>query len=76
VPFPKAADRMGWSTDTLHNWHEQGHLPAVKSPGGHFATFESFIRDVLASARPGEAGDIEKIARAWFARHAPTEAIA
>jgi hypothetical protein len=67
VPFPKAAPQLGRTTDTLQNWYEEGHLPAVISPGGQWSTYASFIAAVLASARPGHAGRIEDIARAWFA---------
>ena len=67
VPFSEAAPRLGKTPDTLRNWHEEGHLPAVVSPGGQWSTYESFIAAVLASARPGHAGSIEDIARAWFA---------
>ena len=77
IPFPQAARRIGRSPDTLRNWHDEGHLPAVVSPGGQWSTYESFIAAVLASARPGEAGVIEDIARAWFAeRDITPEAVA
>jgi hypothetical protein len=66
VPFAEASARLGRSTDTLRNWHTLGCLPAVVSPGGQWSTYESFIADVIASARPKQAGEIEKIARAWF----------
>ena len=75
VPFPEAARRLGRSADTLRLWHDAGHCPAVVSPGGQWSTYESFIADVLASARPGQAGQIEQIARDWFAAHTP-EAVA
>ena len=75
VPFPEAARRLGRSADTLRLWHDAGHCPAVVSPGGQWATYESFIDAVLASARPGQAGQIEQIARDWFAAHTP-EAVA
>ena len=77
IPFPQAARRIGRSPDTLRNWHDEGHLPAVISPGGQWSTYESFISAVLASARPGKAGVIEDIARAWFAeRGTAQEAVA
>jgi hypothetical protein len=75
IPFPQAARRIGRSTETLRKWHDEGHLPAVVSPGGQWSTYESFIAAVLASARPGHAGSIEDIARAWFAERSP-EAVA
>jgi hypothetical protein len=77
IPFPDAGTRLGRTADTLRNWHEEGHLPAVVSPGGQWSTYESFIEAVLASARPGQAGSIEDIARAWFAeRGISSEAVA
>lgn len=71
VPFPEAARRLGRSPDTLRLWHDEGHMPAVITPGGQWSTYESFIDAVLASARPKQPGSIEGIARGWFAAHAP-----
>jgi hypothetical protein len=71
VPFPEAARRLGRSPDTLRLWHDDGHMPAVVTPGGQWSTYESFINAVLASARPKQAGSIEQIARIWFAEHSP-----
>jgi hypothetical protein len=70
VAFPEAARRLGRSADTLRMWHDAGHMPAVVTPGGQWSTYESFIEAVLASARPKHAGQIEEIARDWFAAHA------
>jgi hypothetical protein len=74
VPFTDAASRLGKTPETLRKWHDDGHLPAVTSPGGQWATFESFITAVLASPRPGLPGAIENIARAWFAERAAESA--
>lgn len=65
-----ASSRLGYSVDTLQNWHDKGHMPAVIGPGGRWSTYESFVNAVLASARPRQAGVIEEIARDWFAAHA------
>jgi hypothetical protein len=67
IPLAVASDRLGYSVDTLQNWHDRGHMPAVIGPGGRWSTYESFIDAVLASARPRQAGVIEEIARDWFA---------
>jgi hypothetical protein len=75
VPFPEAARRLGRSPDTLRLWHDDGHMPAVVTPGGQWSTYESFIKAVLASARPKQAGSIDQIARHWFADH-DSEAVA
>ena len=75
IPIGDAARLLGYSADTLRRWHDEGHLPAVITPGGQWSVHESFISAVLASARPGRAGVIEEIARDWFAAHAP-EAVA
>jgi hypothetical protein len=69
IPFPEAARRLGRSPDTLRLWHDEGHMPAVITPGGQWSTYESFIDAVLASARPKQPGSIEEIARGWFADH-------
>ena len=71
VPLPEAARRLGRSPDTLRLWHDDGHMPAVVTPGGQWSTYESFIDSVLASARPKQPGSIEEIARDWFAAHTP-----
>jgi hypothetical protein len=70
IPFPEAARRLGRSPDTLRLWHDEGHMPAVITPGGQWSTYSSFIDAVLASARPRQPGSIEGIARDWFAAHA------
>ena len=70
IPLAVASARLGYSVDTLQNWHDKGHMPAVIGPGGRWSTYESFVNAVLASARPGQAGVIEQIARDWFAAHA------
>ena len=75
VPFPEAARRLGRSPDTLRLWHDDGHMPAVVTPGGQWCAYESFIDAVLASARPKQAGSIEQIARDWFEEHS-SEAVA
>ena len=66
VPFSEAAPRLSRTRETLRKWHDEGHLPAVVSPGGQWSTFQSFIDAVFASARSGRPGVIEEIARAWF----------
>jgi hypothetical protein len=67
IPLAVASARLGYSVDTLQNWHDKGHMPAVIGPGGRWSTYESFVNAVLASARPRQAGVIEEIARDWFA---------
>lgn len=76
VPFSVASVRLGRSTDTLRQWHDDGHMPAVVSPGGQWSTYESFIVAVLASARPGRAGEVSEVGRDWFTTHIATGAVA
>jgi hypothetical protein len=73
IPLAVASARLGYSVDTLQNWHDKGHMPAVIGPGGRWSTYESFVNAVIASARPRQAGVIEEIARDWFAAHAREE---
>jgi hypothetical protein len=76
VPFSEAAQRLGKTPDTLRRWHDEGHLPAVIAQG-QWSTFQSFIDDILASARPGRPGRIEDVAAAWWAdREGGSEAVA
>ena len=70
IPLAVASARLGYSVDTLQNWHDKGHMPAVIGPGRRWSTYESFVNAVLASARPRQAGNIEEIARGWFEAHA------
>jgi hypothetical protein len=70
IPLAVASARLGYSVDTLQNWHDKGCMPAVIGPGGRWSTYESFVNAVLASARPRQAGVIEEIARDWFAANA------
>ena len=70
-PFSEAAESLGCSTDTLRRYHDAGHFPAVVTPGGQWLAYQSFIDAVLASARPGRAGDFAAIAADWFAAHTP-----
>jgi hypothetical protein len=75
VPWAEAARRLGRSADTLRLWHDAGYFPAVVTPGDQWSAYDSFIEAVLASARPGQAGQMKEIARAWFAARIP-EAVA
>jgi hypothetical protein len=71
IPIGDASRLLGYSSDTLRRWHDEGHMPAVITPGGQWSTYESFVDAVLASARPKQAGSIEEIARDWFAARVP-----
>jgi len=76
VPINDATSRLGRSVWTLKRMHRRGCLPAVIMQG-KWSVPESFITAVLSSPRPGQAGVIEEIARAWFAeRDTGTEAVA
>jgi hypothetical protein len=69
VSWSVAADTLGRTTKTLTEWYEAGHVPAVRSPGGQLSAHASWLADVMASAKPGEAGDIPEVTRDWWARH-------
>lgn len=78
VPWPRAARVLGRTTDTLDNWHADPSIlmPAVRQPGGK-ATYASWLDAVLASARPGRAGDMAEASRQWWAdRGTPAGAVA
>jgi hypothetical protein len=79
VPWPRAARVLGRTTDTLDNWFADPaiRMPAVQQPGGK-AAYASWLDAVLASARPGVAGDMAEASRQWWAArgHATLEAVA
>lgn len=78
VPWPRAARVLGRTTDTLDNWHADPAIlmPAVRQPGGKM-TYASWLDAVLASARPGQAGDMGEASRQWWAdRGMPAGAVA
>jgi hypothetical protein len=75
VPFGEAATRFGCTTETLKRWHRQGLLPAIKF-GGRWCTFASFVLSVFLSPRPKLAGDLEQLAKEWFAAHNPGHLLA
>jgi hypothetical protein len=72
VPWPRAAKVLGRSTDTLDNWFADPAIamPAVQQPGGK-ATYASWLDAVLASARPGVAGDMAAASRRWWDERFP-----
>jgi hypothetical protein len=74
----KAASRtLGWSADAIRDWVNDGHVPAVRSPGGQLSLYATWIGDVLASAQPGRVGDMAEVTRRWWAdRGVPTEVAA
>ena len=68
VPIAEASRRLGRSVWTLKRRYAEGHLPVVID-GNRWLVPESFIKAVLASARPKQAGSMEEIAREWFSMH-------
>ena len=75
VPIAKAAPRLGRSIWTLKRWHRRGLLPVVIIQG-QWHVPESFLVMVAASPQPGQAGDMQAIATAWFAANSGTPAAA
>lgn len=71
VRWDVAAKTLGRSPETLTNWYEGGHVPAVKTPGQQMSTYRSWLDDVMAGARPARAADIAEITRRWWAEHIP-----
>jgi hypothetical protein len=71
VSFPRAAARLGLTTETLHNWYKADAVPAIVGPGNRWSTYESWVAAVMVSARPGCAGNVPAITRDWFALHIP-----
>jgi hypothetical protein len=67
VPVKRASTVLGWSADAIHGWVNDGHVPGVRSPGGQLSLYASWLGDVLASARPGEVGDMRAVTRRWWA---------
>jgi hypothetical protein len=71
VAWSAAARRLGRTSDTLTEWYLDGHGPAVRSPTNQLLTYQSWVDDVLASPRPGVAGDMIEVARAWWRARFP-----
>jgi hypothetical protein len=67
VPVKAAARVLGWSADAIRDWVNDGHVPAVRSPGGQLSLYGSWIGDVLDSASPGVIGDMAEVTRRWWA---------
>jgi len=77
VPVKRAARTLGWSADAIHGWVNAGHVPGVRTPGGQLSLYASWLGDVLASAKPGEVGDMTEVTRRWWAaRDAALKAVA
>jgi hypothetical protein len=71
VSWGAAAVILGRSRKTLTNWADEINVPTVRTPGGHLSTYRSWLDAVLASARPGLAGDIAAVTDNWWAVHFP-----
>lgn len=76
VPWSVAADTLNRTKETLTSWHEKGFIPAVRTPAGDWFTYASWLADVMASARPGKAGEMAEVTRDWWARHEARKAAA
>jgi hypothetical protein len=73
VSWARAASVLGRSPDTLTNWYEAGLVPAVRTPGQRLSTYASWLDAVLASARPGRAGDVAEVTKQWWDEHLQPE---
>jgi hypothetical protein len=71
VAWSTAARRLGRTPETLTEWFLDGHVPAVRSPTNQLLAYQSWLDDVLASPRPGVAGDMAEVARAWWRARFP-----
>jgi excisionase family DNA binding protein len=49
LSVPAAAARVGVSAKTIRRWIKAGHLPAVRTPGGHFYVAPAAVDAVLVS---------------------------
>lgn len=49
----QAARRLGVDRATIVRWIRRGHLPASRTPGGHYRIFEADLRLALRPARDG-----------------------
>lgn len=67
VPLKAGARQLGWSTDAIRGWVNDGDVPAVRTPGGQMSLYASWIGDVLDSAQPGRCGDMREVTRQWHA---------
>ena len=71
VPWSRAAEAMGVTSEQLREWHEKYGVPAVTTPAGHWRGYRSWIDMVLRSARPGQAPNIADVTEQWWRTHNP-----
>jgi hypothetical protein len=67
VPLSVVASKVGRTSETLKAWHKRYKVPAVIDPGGEWLGYQSWIDEVLGSAKPGVAGNIAEVTRQWWA---------
>jgi len=67
MSLPAAARRLGWSADVVRDWVRDNPIPQVRTPGNHISLYDSWVTAVLASARPGQPGDMDAVTRRWWA---------
>jgi hypothetical protein len=71
VPLWLAAKKLGVTEESVGDWHVKYRVPLVRSPGRFRFTYESWLAMVLASPRPGRAGDMQAVTDAWWDRYFP-----
>jgi hypothetical protein len=68
VPIGVLAGRLRRSVRTLKRWHAKGWLPVLIF-AGQWAIPESFMIMLFSSPQPGQAGVLQDVAAAWFAKY-------
>lgn len=76
VTLSAAAKRLGWDASTVRDWVRDTGIPNVRTPGGHLSLYDSWVTAVLASARPGQPGDMDQVTRQWWAERGELQEVA
>jgi hypothetical protein len=71
MPLSRASTILGFSVDALREWIVRYGIPAVKTPGGSWSTYASWVDAVMSSARPGAPGSMAQATDDWWARRLP-----
>jgi hypothetical protein len=68
IRWKEAARLLGTTEDTLTSWAAFVSIPVVRTPHQFRQTYRSWVDAVLASARPGQDGDVAMATERWWSQ--------